>query len=251
MNQSGYLCLAFMIIVGCLSFFLQPEAAGVSFALIGLFSCGYFVYFLIKNNLHHGIIRGLLLSVLVMALAVIPVLGWIVVIGFVIYNISKAVDGLKSLIPDVLTSVVIYGLLFSRLAFDIRDPVAIAALAAAYLIASIVYCRSLSELPTPSALFKMSIMWLSIPFAALTVISIVSALGNLFRTISSTITYTVMRPQVVSAHMRGGMPIDSYTRNISTTVNQTVTRVVPGVSGVVTTSMAGEVAQKVKEEKPE
>ncbi|GFM83532.1 hypothetical protein PSCICN_42240 [Pseudomonas cichorii] len=251
MNQSGYLCLAFMLVVGCLSFFLQPEAAGVSFALIALFSCSYFVYFLIKNNLHHGIIRGLLLSVLIMALAVIPVIGWIVVIGFVIYNISKAVDGLKSLIPDVLTSVVIYGLLLARLAFDIRDPLAIAVLASAYLVAAIIYCRSLSGLTTRNALFKMSIMWLSIPFAALTVISIVSALGNLFRTISSTITRTVLTPQVVSAHMRGGIQIEEYTRTISTSVNETVTRVVPGVGGVVTTSMAGEVAQKVKDEKGE
>ncbi|MDO7928872.1 hypothetical protein Q6A51_18960 [Pseudomonas sp. KFB-139] len=251
MNQSGYLCLAFMLVVGCLSFFLQPEAAGVSFALIALFSCSYFVYFLIKNNLHHGIIRGLLLSVLIMALAVIPVIGWIVVIGFVIYNISKAVDGLKSLIPDVLTSVVIYGLLLARLAFDIRDPLAIAVLASAYLVAAIIYCRSLNGLTTRNALFKMSIMWLSIPFAALTVISIVSALGNLFRTISSTITRTVLTPQVVSAHMRGGIQIEEYTRTISTSVNETVTRVVPGVGGVVTTSMAGEVAQKVKDEKGE
>jgi hypothetical protein len=46
-------------------------------------------------------------SVLIMALAVIPVIGWIAVVSFVIYNISKAVDGLKSLISDVLTSVVI------------------------------------------------------------------------------------------------------------------------------------------------
>ncbi|WP_122317468.1 hypothetical protein [Pseudomonas cichorii] len=251
MNQSGYLCLAFMIAVGCLSFFLQPEAVGVSFALIALFSGSYFVYFLIKNNLHHGIIRGLLLSVLILALAAIPILGWIIVIGFVIYNISKAVDGLKSLIPDVLSSAVIYILLCARVAFDIRDPLAIAVLAGIYLVAAVVYCRNLNGLSTENALFKMSIMWLSIPFAVLTIISIVSALGNLFRTISSTITYTVMRPQVVSAHMRGGIQIDEYTRNISNTVNATVTKVVPGVGGVVTTSMAGEVAQKVKDEKGE
>ena len=247
MNKSAYLCLAFMIAVGGLSFFLQPEAALASIALIAVFSCGYFVFYLVRNNLHHGIIKGLLLSLLVMALAVIPVLGWIVLIGFVIYNISKALDGLKSLMPDVLASVVIYGLLFARLAFDIRDPLAIGGLAVAYLIAAIVYCRSLNGLSTEHALFKMSVMWLSMPFAALTIISIVSALGNLFRTVSSTITRTVISPQMVSAHMRGGVAIDAYTRNISSTVTSTVTNIAPG-AGVITAGVTGEVAQRVKKE---
>lgn len=248
MNKSGYLCLAFMIAVGGMSFFLQPEAVLASLALIALFSFGYFVFYLIKNNLHHGIIKGLLLSVVVLIIGFIPVLGWIVVIGFVIYNISKALEGLKSLMPDVLASVVIYGLLCARLAFDIRDPMAIAALVGAYLIAAILYCRSLNGLSTEHALFKMSVMWLSIPFAALTIISIVSALGNLFRTVSSTITRTVLTPQMVSAHMRGGVPIDAYTRNISSTVTNTVTNIAPG-AGVITAGVTGEVAQNLKKEK--
>ena len=247
MNKSAYLCLAFMIATGGMSFFLQPEAALASLALIALLSFGYFVFYLIRNNLHHGIIKSLLLSVLVMAIGVIPVLGWIVIIGFVIYNISKALEGLKSLMPDVLASLVIYGLLGARLAFDIRDPMAIAVLAGAYLIAAILYCRSLNGLSTEHALFKMSVMWLSIPFAALTIISIVSALGNLFRTVSSTITRTVLTPQMVSAHMRGGVPIDAYTRNISSTVTSTVTSMAPS-TGVITAGVTGEVAQNLKKE---
>jgi hypothetical protein len=234
--------------VGGMSFFLQPAAALASFAVIALFSFGYFVFYLIRNNLHHGIIKSLLLSVLVLAIGFIPVLGWIVIIGFVIYNISKALEGLKSLVPDVLASLVIYGLLCARLAFDIRDPLAIAAIAGLYLIASILYCRSLNGLSTEHALFKMSVMWLSIPFVALTIISIVSALGNLFRTVSSTITRTIVTPQMVSAHMRGGMPIDAYSRNISTSVTSTVTNIAPG-AGVITAGVTGDLAQNVKKEK--
>lgn len=248
MNKSGYLCLAFMIAVGGMSFFLQPEAALASLAMIALFSFGYFVFYLIRNNLHHGIIKSLLLSVLVLIIGFIPILGWIVVIGFVIYNISKALEGLKSLAPDVLASIVIYGLLCARLAFDIRNPMAIALLAGVYLIASVLYCRSLNGLSTEHALFKMSVMWLSIPFAALTIISIVSALGNLFRTVSSTITRTIVTPQMVSAHMRGGMPIDAYTRNISSSVTSTVTSIAPG-AGVITAGVTGDLAQNVKKEK--
>lgn len=248
MNKSGYLCLALMMAVGGTSFFLQPEAALAALGLIALFSFGYFVFYLIRNNLHHGIIKSLLLSILVLAIGFIPVLGWIVVIGFVIYNVAKALEGLKSLLPDVLASLVIYGLLCARLAFDIRDPMAIAALAGAYLIASILYCRSLNGLSTEQALFKMSVMWLSIPFAALTIISIVSALGNLFRTLSSTVTRTVLSPQMVSAHMRGGVAIDAYSRNISSTVTSTVTSIAPG-AGVITAGVTGEVAQNLKKEK--
>ena len=247
MSKSAYLCLTFMIVVGALSFVLRPDAAVAAFAVIALFSCGYFVYFLIKNNLHHGILRGLLLSVLVLALAAIPVIGWIAIVAFVIYNIVKSLDGLKSLLPDVLASLVIYGLLSARLVFDIRDPIALSALAGFYLIAAVVYCRSLNGFSTQQALFKMSVMWLSIPFAVLTIVSLISALGTMFRTISSTVTRTVISPQLVSAHMRGGMQIDAYTRNISSTVTSTVTNVVPG-AGVITAGVTGEVAQKVKKE---
>lgn len=246
MNKSGSLCLAFMLAVGVLGFCLPPAAVGLAFVLIVPFSCVYFVYFLISNNLHHGIIRGLLLSVLVLAIGFIPVLGWFVVIGFVIYNLSKAVEGLKSLLPDVLASLVIYGLLCARLIFDIHHPLAIVALAVAYLIAAILYCRILNQLPLRNALFKMSIMWLSIPFAVLTIISIVSALGNLFRTVSSTFSRTIITQQTVSAHMRGGVHIDEYTRGISSTVTQTVTRVTPGV-GVITAGVTGEVSQTLKD----
>ena len=248
MNGSGYQCLILMIIVGCPAFFLPPEVAGASIGLIALFSFSYFVYFLIKNDLHHNLIRGIALSLLVMALGVIPFVGWILIIGFVIYNIGRALEGLKSLLPDILASSAIYGILLARFVLDVHDPLAIAGLITTYLVASFFYSRTLDGLATPNAFFKMSIMWLSIPFAALTIISIVSALGNLFRTISTTITQTVVTPQVVSAHMRGGVTIDAYTRNISKTVIRTVTEVAPG-AGVVTAGVTGEVAQKVSEEK--
>lgn len=248
MSKSGYLCLVLMMSVGGPAFFLPPEIAGASIASIALLSFGYFVYFLIKNDLHHGIIGCILLSFLIMALGVIPVIGWIVIIGFVLYNISRALEGLRSLFPDVLASLVIYGILTARFALDIHDPIVLAALAGSYLVASVIYSRSLNELATQNALFKLSIMWLSIPFAVLTIISIFSALGNLFRTISTTITRTVVTPQMVSAHMRAGTAIDAYTRNISKTVTSTVTQVVPG-AGVVTAGAAGELAQKVSEER--
>ncbi|WP_024764872.1 hypothetical protein [Pseudomonas nitroreducens] len=90
MNKSGYLCLTLMLAVGGPSFFLPPEISGAAIASIALLSFVYFVYFLIKNDLHHNIIGGILLSFLVMALGVIPVIGWIIVLGFVIYNIGRA-----------------------------------------------------------------------------------------------------------------------------------------------------------------
>lgn len=237
-----------MLSFGVPAFFLPPEIAGASILSIALLSFGYFVYFLIKNDLHHGIIGGILLSFFVMALGVIPFIGWIVIICFVLYNIGRALEGLRSLFPDVLASLVIYGILTARFAFDIRDLMALATLAGCYLVASVIYSRSLNQLATQNALFKLSIMWLSIPFAALTIISIVSALGNLFRTISTTVTRTVVTPQMVSAHMRAGTAVDAYTRNISKTVTSTVTQVVPG-AGVVTAGVAGELAQKVSQEK--
>jgi len=247
MSQAGIPCLAFMILIGCLSFFLPPEAVAISISIVVLFAGPYFLYYLFKHNLHHDIIRGFLLSLLVMALGMIPVLGWIAIIGFLIYNIARAVDGLKSLVPDALVSIVIYALLCARVMFDIHTPLAIAGLAFAYLAVAVLYCRTLDHLEPELAWFKLSIMFLAIPFCVLTVVSIVSALGNLFRTVGSSLTRTLITPQTVSGHMRNGMRIDAYTRNITTTVTTTVTHTVPSV-GTITATAAADVAQKVKDE---
>lgn len=244
-TKTESLNLGLMMVAGGLGFFLPRGDAWLSLLVIALCSAGCFVTFIVKNGLHREILRGLMLALVVMAVGFIPVIGWIVIIGFALYNIVRAVDGLKSLVPDVLTSLVIYGLLYSRLIFDIRDPIAIGALVVAYVVVAAWYCRTLAELPADLALFKLSIMWLSIPFVFLTIVSLVSALGNLFRTLSSTVSRTVLSPQLVSGHMRGGIEIGAYTRNVTTTVTQTVTAVAPS-AGVVVAGATGGFAETVK-----
>ncbi|MBF8733130.1 hypothetical protein IRZ59_22115 [Pseudomonas guariconensis] len=248
MQKSGYLCLAFMIAVGFPSFFLDREMMTASLLAIAAFSFGYFVFYLIRHKLYHGMLQGILLSLLVIAFSFVPVLGWIVLIGFVLYNIAKALEGLKVLVPDVLVSALIYGLLTARVAFDVRDLLAISVLAMIYLCVCVQYCRRLQGLGTELALFKMSIMWLSIPFVVLTIVSIVSALGNLFRTVSSTFTRTILTPQTVSAHMRAGVQVAEYTRHVQSSVTQTVTQVLPG-AGATIAGASGGLAGDVKQAK--
>lgn len=248
MTKSSIQILAFMFLVGGINFLLPREASAVSFAIIGLVSAVVFIGYLVKHKLHHDVLRGLFLSVVVMALALIPILGFLVIIGFLIYNMRRAIDGLKSLLPEVIASLVLYALLFSRIIFDVHTPAVIASLGVAYVIAAAVYCRRLAGLSSEQAFFRMSVMWLSVPFFILTVMSIVSALGNLFRTIGSSISRTIITPQTVSGHMRGALKIDAYSRNVTSTITTTVTQTVPGV-GTLTATAAGDIAQKVKTEK--
>lgn len=242
MNDSGKICLALMTVIGAITFLLPSGAAMLSVSLAGLFSFGYFIYYIIYRDLHHDIIGSIMLAFLVMALVAIPVIGWLVLLAFVIYNISKALEGLKSLLPDVVTSGIIYMLLGATVAVDGKHAWVLVVLAVLYMTAAVFYCLQLSRLPTREALFKMSIMWLSIPFAALMIISIFSSLANLFKAVSSTITRSVLTPQTVSAHMRAGVQVGEYTRNITSTVSSTVTQISPG-SGAITSAITKEVAQ--------
>lgn len=236
-----------MSAVGGLNFLLPPKDFLLSLTLVALLSFGYFVFFLVRNNLHQDIIRSVLVSMLIFVIGFIPIFGPIVVLGFVIYNISRAVDGLKSLIPDILTSIFVYGLLAARVVFDAHDDLYVMVLAGVYFLTVIAYCRTLDGLPTEQALFKMSVMWLSVPLAAMIIMSILSALGRIFRVFNTTVTSTRVLPQNVSAHMRGGVQIDAYTRNVTSTVTSNVIQVAPG-SGVVAASVTGEVSKKMKEE---
>jgi hypothetical protein len=244
MNKSGKICLAFMTFIGAITFLLPAGAALLSVTLAGLFSFGYFIYYIIYRDLHHDIIGSIVLAFLVMALVAIPIVGWLILLAFVFYNIAKALEGLKSLLPDVVTSGIIYMLLGASTALNSKDTGVLILLAVLYMAVTVFYCRQLSQLPTREALFKMSIMWLSIPFAALMIISIVSSLANLFKAISSTISRSVLTPQTVSAHMRAGVPVGEYTRNITSTVSSTVTHITPG-SGALTSAVTKEIAQKI------
>lgn len=248
MTKSSIQIFAFMLLVGGINFLMPREAASISAAIIALFSGAFFIFYLVKNKLHHDVLRGLLLSVAVMAVALIPILGFVIIIGFLIYNMSRAIDGLKCLLPDVIASLILYGLLFSRVLFDVQTPTVIVSLGLMYVVAAAVYCRRLTGLSSEHAFFRMSVMWLSVPFAILTVMSIISALGNLFRTVGSSISRTIITPQTVAGHMRGALKIDAYSRNVTSTITTTVTQTVPGVV-TLTATAAADIAQKVKSEK--
>ncbi|NIE78111.1 hypothetical protein F3J45_27160 [Pantoea sp. Ap-967] len=245
MTTSGTLTFAIMMLLGAISFLMPPDGAVLAVGLACLFSFAYFVYYIIYRDLHHDIIGGVLLALLVMALVAIPVIGWLILLAFVFYNIAKALEGLKALTPDIITSFGIYGLLCAHSFLNVKDAAAVIAFAAVYTVAALAYCRQLNRLPLREALFKLSVMWLAIPFAVLMVISIFSSLANLFKAVSSTITRTVITPQTVSAHVRSGVEVAAYTRNVTSTVTSTVTNYVPG-SGAVTSAVAKEVARAAK-----
>ncbi|KAA9001177.1 hypothetical protein FJU30_07995 [Affinibrenneria salicis] len=246
MNNPGYICLPFMLLVGAMSFLLAPPSALIFPALAVLFSCGYFIYFIVRKGLHRDVFKALLFSLAIVLIAFIPIVGWLILIAFAIYNITQSLVGLKSLLQDIVTSALFYALLFARFIFDISSPLVITLLAIGWLALSVIYCRRLNTLPLREALFKISVMWLSIPLAALTLVSIMSSLSSLFRITSSTLSRSVINSQSVAGHIRAGGYINPYTREVTRTVSETVTRVTPG-AGAVTSAVTKEVAQTVRQ----
>jgi hypothetical protein len=252
MNQRGYLYLSLMVAVGILSFSLPAETAMFPLLIVWPVGLGYFIYYIFHKDLHHGIFKALLLSFAILALAFVPVVGWLILLGFVIYNLKRTLGSLKNLWPDLKLSLIFYGVFLCRtiLEIEVDDLAPFAALATIYLLAAVIYCRKLQMLPYREGLLKLSLMWLALPFIVLLIISIVSALGNLFKTVTGTVTRTILTPQTVSAHMRGGVEISAYTRNISSTVTQITTSTAPNTAvigaSVVASGVTGEVAESAQ-----
>jgi hypothetical protein len=202
----------------------------------------YFVYYLVSTGAHLTMIRGLIFSVIVLSICAITPVGWIIIIGFILYNISKSVDGIKSLLPEAIYSVILLGSLYgmskdSHLGNGIQT-----AAIAIYAITALNYCRKISKLGlnTKDALFRLASMWLSIPLLLLLVASIFSSIRNMFNFSTLTTSNVIKTPQQVSAHTRviAGQAVDvaEYTRHISTTVTQVQTQILPG-SGAISAQL--------------
>ncbi|WP_369989568.1 hypothetical protein [Pseudomonas xanthosomatis] len=245
MNYSAILTFLVMACLG-LPALLWPAGLGLplSLLMIGVTSLACFVHYIIHHRLYEEMLGSVALGFVVILIGFIPFIGWLVLIGFILYNISKALEGLQALLPHALVGALFYGMLLGRQALPVHDDGATFTLAAVYLAGCGIFARTVRELPLRDALFRMSVVWLAIPFCVLTVISIMASLANIFRTVGSTITRTVMVPQNVSAHIRSGIQVEGYTRSVSTTVTEQVTRVVPG-TGAVSAAVANQTAKSL------
>lgn len=242
MNEAGTTCAMFL---GALLFAtLWMDHWSVAYTLILSVAAAllYFVYYLVSTGAHLNMIRGLIFSVIVLSICAVTPVGWIIIIGFILYNISKSVDGIKSLLPEAIYSVILLGSLYGMSKDShLGDGIQIAAIAI-YAITALNYCRKISKLglDTKDALFRLASMWLSIPLLLLLLASIFSSIRNMFNFSTLTTSNVVKTPQQVSAHTRviAGQAVDvaEYTRHVSSTVTQVQTQILPG-SGAISAQL--------------
>lgn len=248
MSEAGTTCAMFL---GALLFAtLWIDHWPVAYTLI--LSVGaallYFVYYLVSTGAHLTMIRGLIFSVIVLSICAVTPVGWIIIIGFILYNISKSVDGIKSLLPETVYSVILLGSLYGMSKDShLGDGIQTAAIAI-YAITALNYCRKISKLGLNSkdALFRLASMWLSIPLLLLLLASIFSSIRNMFNFSTLTTSNVVRTPQQVSAHTRviAGQAVDvaEYTRHVSSTVTQVQTQILPG-NGAISAQLGRDILE--------
>lgn len=247
-NESKNICFYIMLLIGAPSF-IAPEFSFITLPIIMFSSAAYFIYFLISEGHASEIVWGILKGFLIIIIAsIIPFIGPIILIGWIIYNIAKAVDSIKSLFPEAVFSIILY----ACLAYPLIDflatrhevnyiPRIIAGLI--YVVVAFNYNNRLKKQAssTKDQLFKLSLMWISAPLIAILIITIVSAVRSAFRTVISTTTSPIRVTQNVSGYVRGDTIVSNYTREVSRTI--TTTSILPG-AGAMTASVAGNLSPK-------
>jgi len=248
-NNGPGLCFLLLLIFGGFVFFI-PASVVVAFPVVLAGSFLYFIWYLISEGHFGNILGSMIVSMILMAIAAaIPVIGWILLLLWIFYNIAKAFETIKTLLPDALFSAVLYGcLLFpviQEMAMDGESNMAATIVCGVvYVITAGLYYSRLTHLATNTkqSIFYFSIMWLSVPLIALLIVSIVASLRAAFRTVLTPVQTVVKTPQNVSAHMRGGSHVNAYTRTVTTIQHSVTSQTLPGI-GAVGASMVGSVSE--------
>lgn len=245
------ICTWLLIGVGYCNFFVKDWEVLFSVLILSLASLIYFVYFFFKTGQAGQILTGIIITFLIMGLcAAVPIVGWIALILFILYNISKSFENIKNLLPNAINALVIYFILFS-VEMDFFD----AELAMALYMVSVgifAYGIEKNKFSSEVVYLRYSILFLSIPLIILSVLSIFSALRNLFNINLLTQKIQVQTPQQVGGYTRvNGVEVSAYTRNVTQTVAQTSTSITAG-SGAMTSSLvkdASGIVAELSEEK--
>ncbi|NDV12990.1 hypothetical protein [Crenobacter caeni] len=237
MKKGGIIAFIIFIIIGITALTITPKNALFLFLGVYIGSFIFFVRYLLARGLRGKILKGLGKAFLIGLLAMIPVIGWIIIIFFLLKNIVEILQCCREMMPQAIASIIMATLLITRFIFDISHPTILAGIGIVYAIFAYHQCIKMKTATIEDALFCVSTFWLAPMVITMLLMFIVAGLRNLFQSVTTTITKTISTPQLVSAHMRGNVEISPYLRSSSKTVSEVVTKVVPG-SGIVTSSVA-------------
>ena len=248
-NSAAGLCFVILAAVWGSAFFV-PESLILAIPLLMGGAVLFFVYFLASEGYLAGILSGIITSLVLMAVAaLIPVIGWIILLAWIFYNIAKALESIKSLFPEAMISLALAASLVIPALYDLNTygeqnlPLKIIC-GIVYLVAAGICCTRINERAADAkhGMFLFSMMLLSVPMIMLLVVSIVASLRAAFRMVTVHNTSVVKGSQQVSGYVKeSGTVVKDYTRSITKTVTTTTTSIVPG-TGAVGASLVGDLS---------
>ncbi len=239
-TKGGGLCFLLLITVGVAAIQTSRDLTPV-IATILASSFLYFVYYLIHTEQHIEIIGGIILSIILMGVAaVIPFIGPILLVLWILYNIGMSIQGIKNLLPDATWSLFLWSSLIMPSVHGYESYYMF--WYGSYFVLAFCYSGWLTNqnFDIRTSLFKMSVMWMSIPIIALLIVSIISSLRSAFNVKTVMRSSVIKTPQQVSTHFRGDTLVQAYSRQIDQTVMTATKSVLPG-SGAITSAIANSV----------
>lgn len=245
-NAGLGLCFLLLLAIWAGVFFI-PEAIFLAVPGMVGFALLFFIYYLVSEGHLAGILGGIVVSVVLMVIAgAIPVIGWIVLVCWILYNIARAFESIQNLLPDALLSVALYASLLIPAIYHFNgygnsNILLTIGCGIVYFFAAVgctVRIRDRSD-TSKHSLFLFSVMLLSVPMIVLLLASIVASLRAAFQT--SLVKTTVKLPQSVSGYTTArGTVVSGYTRNVTQTV--VTSTIIPG-GGAVGASLTGSLAK--------
>lgn len=239
-------CLVFAFLGAAL--WIPGENALLTIPATMLGAALYFVVHLYRMGAIHEILKGLLKSLAILLCALIPVVGILILVGYVIYNVIKSLQFLAQMRQELVYSLFIYAALVAAVWLKHQGSPWFYAPAVLYVLLAVAYTRTLAQLDSATALFKLSFMLWSLPIAWITVVAAVQSLANMLRISVSTIGRSTMVTQNVSGYVRAsGDVVSAYTRSVTQVLPETITQVGVG-TGAVTSAIVKEASEKIARE---
>jgi hypothetical protein len=226
----------------------------------------------ISEKLYEEIIGSVIISlILVVLTAILPIFG-ILLLLWVLYNIVATVQSIISLFPSALLSALAFVLLFPKAWGEVLGPLAlvvlhplvtvgpilgdkyegvVSSLDVGFLAIGAIHSWRVSESPLKHALARGALMGGSIGLIVLSLCAIIEGVRSVFQTNWVTSTGKVRVTQQVSEHVRSGIYVRNYERQVTRSVVTSVAVKTVGAGGVTVGAVGGSMhAVKSTSDKP-
>lgn len=210
------------------------------YAIVATISLGYVLYYIISEG-YSDIFKGVMTSLILVLITVIFPPFLVILLIWAVFHITNTIKSIKTLLPTFFLNLSLWIALSvdnitNFLDKELDKDVAIFT----QITANIIYfflvfalIKKISDLPIKKGLIRLSIVFASAQVIMIMIYSVAQSIVNFFSITSGSITKNIKITQNVSAHMRGDIAVNSYTRDVSKAVTETVITHTAGVGSII------------------